>query len=268
MNNRKLELKKLKTLEVHSIWYWALITTIIALAWLLTVYISVVFQNKYETRLQTANDVVISCFVGLLSAAILILASFIFLDLFKRSRIHDYFEYYAYLNSLRTQQKHFIFKEKRIAKIFDLKEAMTKTQFIAFVAKLLNYSTSSIEYGNLVNEINTDFAKHSFLEPNYRRQKRKAIFRSIFFNILLPLAINAIIIFAIVQFLNQDEQLSAIIRFLIIIMVASTGVGFSIFIYEIYILSSVKNYESFNNFYLLSFNNYDYKYLNSSLIKK
>ncbi|AXE60555.1 hypothetical protein DA803_00370 [[Mycoplasma] phocae] len=269
MNNRKNELKKLKTIEIHSIWYRALWIAAITIALVFLIYISAVFQNKYENVLRIVNDVIVSCLVGLLSAILLILAAFIFLDLYKRRKIKDFFEYYAYLNSLRSQQKQFILKEKRIKEVFDLKSAMTKTQFIAFVASLLEYSEASIDYANLINEINADFAKHSFLDPDFNIQRKNALIRTTLFNIVIPTVINAFIILAILIFSNDPtEDLRAVVRLFIVLMVTIYGVNISVFVYELYILNRVKNYESFNNFYMLSFNNYNYKFLNSALVKK
>ncbi|MBN0970648.1 hypothetical protein [Mycoplasma phocoeninasale] len=269
MNNRKNELKKLKTIEIHSIWYRALWIATITITWILLIYISAVFQNKYESTLRIVNDVIVSCLVGFLSAILLILASFIFLDIYKRLKISDFFEYYAYLNSLRSHQKQFILKERRIKEVFDLKSAMTKSQFTALVASLLEYSEASIDYANLVNEINADFAKHSYLDPDFSSQRKTAIIRTTIFNIVIPTLINSLIIFAILIFSSEEtEDLRAVVRLFIVLMVTIYGVNISVFVYELYILKHVKNYESFNNFYMLSFNNYKFKFLNSSLVKK
>ncbi|AZZ65795.1 hypothetical protein DMC14_001330 [Metamycoplasma phocicerebrale] len=275
MDNRKAELKKIKKHEIHSNWYLILALCAISAAWVLIIYLVAIFQNIYssDSIFKITNDLVVSIISGLISGIIVILLAFIFLDLIKRSYIKDYFTYYCYLNSLKNKSKYTFFKDSKIPMEFYKKDAtkLTKSAFISLVAKILDYSLSSPQYKNLVNEIDTDFAIHSFLEPNYENQRKHAIIRIVILDILIPLVIDLILIgIAIgISFSKSDKDtLSAIIRIIIVFISTIFSLGLSITIYEFYILNSVKNYSSFNDFYLLSFNNFEFKYLNSSLVKR
>ncbi|TPR54653.1 hypothetical protein [Metamycoplasma neophronis] len=268
MDNRKNELKKLKNYEIHSIWYWILILLVIFAAWSLIIYISVVFKNRYEDTLQVSNDIIVSIIVGLISGLLLVLASFIFLDLFKRYTIKDFFEYYAYLNSLHDKSKFSFFKDPRVIEFYSIKKPITKSKFIDVIAGILNYSKMSIEYGNLINEVNSDFAKHGFLDPNYKKQKQVGITRTIVLNLVIPIIIIAILVAFAIKYFDLNESLREITRLLIILAATIFSLSISIFIYEIHILSKVKNIETFNNFNLLSFNIYAFRYLNSSSVKR
>ncbi|PZV99893.1 hypothetical protein [Metamycoplasma auris] len=285
MNNRKMELKKLKKYELHSSWYLILILTAIFATWLLVIYIVSIFQNKYleNDDLGLTNDIVVSIITGLISGILMILFAFIFLDLVKRSFIKDYFSYYSYLNALRNKTKYTFFKDSKIPKDLYAKNAkqMTKMEFISIVAGILNYSIMSPHYKNLVNEIDSDFALHSFLTPNFNKLRKIAISKIIIFDLLIPISIQSLLLSIIILINNrsimltssishnsEDISISAITRILIILLTTIFSLMISISIYEFYILNKIKNYNSFNDFYFLSFNNYDFKKLNSSLIKR
>ncbi|WP_427902819.1 hypothetical protein [Metamycoplasma alkalescens] len=277
MNNRKNELKKLKKYELHSSWYLILLLTAIFATWLLVIYIVAIFQNKYahNDSFRLINDIVVSVVTGLISGMLTILFAFIFLDLIKRSYIKDYFSYYSYLNSLRNKTKYTFLKDSKIPQELYKKTAtqMTKTEFIFIVAKILDYSMMSPHYRNLVNEINTDFALHSFLTPNFNKQKSVAITKIIILDLLIPLAIESILLLLIIfvhqkQILDDVISVSAITRILIILLTTIFSLMVSITIYEFYLLKGIRNYNSFNDFYFLSFNNFEFKHLNSSLIKR
>ncbi|MBD3898627.1 hypothetical protein IEN87_00070 [Mycoplasma hominis] len=270
MDNRKQELKQLKKIPLQENWPRILILLISAIGLLVLIYITLVFKNKYEESLELEifNDIFVSCLVGIFSGALLVLASFILLDVFKKNKIKNFFEYYCYLSSLKSKNKFLFFKNYDLREIINNKNQLTKQEFICFVAEKLNYTMPSIEYKNLVNEINSDFAKHSFLDPNFKKQKKATLTRLIIFEIVIPLFISiALIVLIACLFNNDDQPIRAIYRLIIILVSAIIVLSLSILIYELFILSKVKNYQNFNNLYLLSFNNYSYKYLNSSLVR-
>lgn len=277
MNNKKQELKKIKKHELHSSWFLILLLSAIIMVWILITYIVAIFENKYsqDDDFKVVNDVLVSVFAGLISGMLTILLAFTFLDLIKRLFIRDYFAYYSYLNSLKNKSKFVFFKDFKIPlEIYKGKNStkqLTKTAFISVVANILNYTITSPQYKNLINEIEKDFALHSFITPNFNKQRKIAITRIIFLDILAPIVFKSILI-TVIGILykkgNEDQPLSAIIRILIILVANTFSLSISISIYEFYILNKVKNYDSFNDFYLLSFNNFEYKYLSSALIKR
>lgn len=277
MNNKKQELKKIKKHELHSSWHLILLLSVITMVWFLITYMVAIFENKYssDSGFKLFNDITISILAGLISGILTILLAFVFLDLLKRFYIKDYFHYYSYINSLRNKSKFVFFKDSKIPnerynKTKETKQ-MTKSTFINLVADILGYTLVSPQYKNLINEIDSDFAMHSFITPNFNSQRKFAITRIVFLDILFPLIVSSIIIAVIViLYKKQDENvpISAITRILIILLANIFSLSFSITIYEFYILNKVKDYNSFNDFYLLSFNNFEFKYLNSSLIKR
>lgn len=281
-----MELKKLKKHELYANWYPILILTAIFATWLLIIYMVAIFKNKYFENgiLGLTNDIIASVITGLISGILTILFAFIFLDLVKRSFIKDYFSYYCYLNSLRNKTKYTFFKDSKIPKDLYLKNAeqMTKSTFVSIVASILNYSIMSPHYKNLINEIDSDFALHAFLTPNFNKQRKVAISKIVIFDLVIPFLIMSFLLAVIIWInkepirenlgssleMEEDISISAVTRILIILLTTVFSLMLSISIYEFYILNKIKNYNSYNDFYFLSFNNYDYKKLNSSLIKR
>ncbi|MCV3753467.1 hypothetical protein OF364_01385 [Mycoplasma enhydrae] len=273
MNNRKNELKKIKRHDLHSNWYLILSLCAITVSWFFIIYVSAIFNNIYSANslFRKTNDFIVSFIAGLISGILAILLAFIFLDLIKVSRIKDYFAYYCYLNSLKNKSKYTFFKNSKIpSELYKRNQkAMTKSYFVSLVASILEYTETSPQYKNLVNEIDSDFAIHSFLEPNFEKQKKHAITRIVILDILIPFIIDTILILlAIAVTIKKGTKPSAILRVIIVFISTIFSLCLSITIYEFYILNSVKNYSTFNDFYLLSFNNFEYKYLNSSLVKR
>ncbi|WP_045433940.1 hypothetical protein [Metamycoplasma canadense] len=276
MNNRKNEFKKIKKHELYSNWFLILLISIIFVIWFLIIYMVSIFESQYskDSTFKIVNDIIVSIFTGLISGILSIILAFIFLDLSKRANIKDYFSYYSYLNSLRNKSKFAFFKDSKIPQNLYNKNSnqLTKTEFITLVANILNYTIASPQYKNLLNEIESDFAIHAFLRPNFAKQRKIAIIRIISIDILIPIFIMSILIFSIwFLYYKKNEKtypISALVRILIIFTANIFSLSVSISIYEFYILNSVKNYNTFNDFYFLSFNNFQFKFLNSSLIRK
>ncbi|MGX9339413.1 MULTISPECIES: hypothetical protein [unclassified Mycoplasma] len=276
MNNRKQELRKLKRLDLHSSWYSILTIAVIIIVWALIIYMVTIFENKYssDSTFKIFNDITVSIIAGLISGILSILLAFIFLDLIKRAKIKDYYSYYCYLKSMANKSKFVFLKDPRIPfALYSKKEQeLTKNDIILITAEILGYSHESPHFKNLEKEIETDFAMHSFMTPDFIKQKKIAILRILMFDILIPLAIMSILIASVIIFYNRHHEeknipLSAISRMLIIIISNVFSLAISTTIYEFYILKQVKNYQTFNDFYLLSFNNFGYKFLNSSIVR-
>ncbi|WP_412031535.1 hypothetical protein [Metamycoplasma buccale] len=268
MNRRKRELAILKKPAIRSLWFWILLLCVISAFMFALVYIATVFQNKYEDILQAFNDIVFASIVGIPIGLVLLIFAFVFLTAFKRISIKDFFAFYSYLNSLRNPSKLILPKDKRFEDLYSAKKPLTKEEYISFVATLLEYMPNSIDYKNLVNEIDADFAKHGFLNPNFGMQKKKAIIKAIVFNLIIPFIIVGALIGVLILYNFDHYELRAFTRINVVLINIILTLNISIFIYEMYIIRKVRNYESFNDFYFLSFNNYEFKYLNSSLIKR
>ncbi|TPI02327.1 hypothetical protein [Mycoplasma struthionis] len=267
MNNRKKELRKITTLEIHSVWFLFLVFMALAILWLVLVYIVITLNNRYHELLKIANDFVISILMGIGTGLIWVLFGFLFIDLFKRNSITDYFQLYSFLTSLKNKSKCNVLKDARLAEFYTAKKRMSKEKFIEAMAKILEYSASSLEYENLVNEINADFAKYSFIENNIEEEKKSAIIRTVFYNILIPFAFFAIILWLVILLINNEESLRTVSRLLLIIATSVLVISISIFTYQMYIIKKTKNHESYNDFLMLSFNNYGFKKLSSANIK-
>ncbi|AWX69291.1 hypothetical protein [[Mycoplasma] anseris] len=272
MKKRKQELNILKKAEIKSLWFWILSMCIAAGCLLLLAYVGIILKNNYANTpsLERINDVVLTTFIGIVIGLGLVIFSFIFLNVFKKLHIKDFFEYYCYLNSLKNKSKLILIKDKRIIEFYSVKKQyLTRTQFIDVLAEIFNYSKTSLEYKNLINEVVEDFAKHMFLDPNFKMQKRSGLIKAVVFEFVIPLLVNIIIIVFLIVYnwKLQQGSLKALSRFLIICINIIFTLSISLFVYELYLIKHVKNVKSFNDYYFLSFNNYSFKYLNSSWVQ-
>ena len=273
MNNvqKKKELQILKKSQTQSLWFWVLVLCISVVTLLFFAYLGAIFKNQYVDKYLFGNDLILAILIGIIIGLFLLLFAFIFLNIFKRLHIRDYFQYYAYVNSLRNNSSLMLIKDKRMESIYSMKSMMSRNQFIDFVANILEYLPQSIEYKNLANEIEKDFALHGFQEVNYKSLKSNCIHRALIFNFLIPVSIVTFLIVIMVFLpLNETEDaytISAISRILLIISSIIIVVNFSIFVYEIVMLKRIKNIESFNNHFFFSFNMYRFKLLSSASVK-
>lgn len=273
MNNvqKKKELQILKKSQTQSLWFWVLVLCISIVTLLFFAYLGAIFKNQYVDKYLFGNDLILAILIGIIIGLFLLLFAFIFLNIFKRLHIRDYFQYYAYVNSLRNNSSLMLIKDKRMESIYSMKSMMSRNQFIDFVANILEYLPQSIEYKNLANEIEKDFALHGFQEVNYKSLKSNCINRALLFNFLIPVSIVTFLIVIMVFLpLNETEDaytISAISRVLLIISSIIIVVNFSIFVYEIVMLKRIKNIESFNNHFFFSFNMYRFKLLSSASVK-
>ena len=114
---------------------------------------------------------------------------------------------------------------------------MTKKEYMELLAKMLNYSTSSIEYKNLVKNVDDDFRKHSYNEIEPKNIIRLGFLKTFVFNFLIPL----IIILALIPFpilyqkdiVTKSSELPALSRLIIIVIMTIFVLNVSIFAYEI-----------------------------------
>lgn len=214
------------------------------------------------------NEIIINSLIGILSGLILIVISFILLNVFKKSSINDFFVYYCYLKSLNNKSKLVIVKDSRIVEFYNSDKALTKIEFINLLASIFNYTPNSLEFKNLINEVNADFAKHSFIDVDIEKIKKIATNRAISFDLVIPFMVNIILII-FVSIYNYDQQgtLRALARLFTNFISIIFTISISMFTYEMLMIKKIKNHNSFNDFFFLSFNNYQFKLLNSSLVK-
>lgn len=274
MNNmkKKRELRILKKPQIQSLWFWILVLCISFSVLIFLAYIGSIFKNQYVDKYLVGNDLIVAILTGIIIGLVLLLFAFIFLNVFKRANIKDYFQYYAYINSLRNNSALMLIKDKRLEPIYSLKKPLTRLGFIEFIASLLEYSKDSIDYKELANEIEKDFALHTYQDVNYKKFKNECINKTILFNLLIPLFIFTMLILIVVFLpLNSVDDnaytISAISRILLIISTIILVVNLSIFSYELVTLKRIKNIESFNNHFFFSFNMYNFKLLSSSSVK-
>ena len=150
MNNvqKKKELQILKKSQTQSLWFWVLVLCISVVTLLFFAYLGAIFKNQYVDKYLFGNDLILAILIGIIIGLFLLLFAFIFLNIFKRLHIRDYFQYYAYVNSLRNNSSLMLIKDKRMESIYSMKSMMSRNQFIDFVANILEYLPQSIEYKN------------------------------------------------------------------------------------------------------------------------
>ena len=104
MNNvqKKKELQILKKSQTQSLWFWVLVLCISVVTLLFFAYLGAIFKNQYVDKYLFGNDLILAILIGIIIGLFLLLFAFIFLNIFKRLHIRDYFQYYAYVNSLRN----------------------------------------------------------------------------------------------------------------------------------------------------------------------
>lgn len=271
MNTKNRELKILKKTNAQSVWFWTLVLCMAIVVDAFFAYFGIVFKTKFDGYKVLGNDIALSIVCGFMVGLITLILAFVFLQIFKKAVIKDFFSYYCYINSLRNAHALLLIKDQRLLDIYKKKEAMTKKEYMELLAKMLNYSTSSIEYKNLVKNVDDDFRKHSYNEIEPKNIIRLGFLKTFVFNFLIPL----IIILALIPFpilyqkdiVTKSSELPALSRLIIIVIMTIFVLNVSIFAYEIDATKKIWNNESFNNYFFFSFNTFSYKYLNSSFIR-
>lgn len=237
----------------------------------LLIYFAVISKNIFATKvLSIVNDIIIAVVVGVLTGIVITVFSFIFLNIIKKAWIRDFYSFYAYIHSLKHRSKLITVKDRRfLDRYYDKVKSWTKEEYIQKLAEIFKYTENSIEYKNLINEVNEDFAKHGYLDPNIEKTKKDAYVKAFIFDLISPLlVVSALIVCAVLYNDGNPDSLYALTRLLAVAIVAIITVNVAIFTYEIVQIKKVHNIKTYNDFVMLSFNNYAYGTLSSMIVKK
>jgi hypothetical protein len=186
----------------------------------------------------------------------------------KKALIKNFFEFYCYLNSLHSKHNLTLIKDTRFLPLYTSNKMQTREEYINFIASILKYEPTSIDYKNLKYEIEEDFAKHAFKDPDFLKLRSDTFSKVIFLDLIAPaLVATMLIVLSILYPSKNDEPLRAIPRFAIVLASIILTLAISISTYELVMCAKIKNIETFNNFFMFSFNSYKFKLLNSSIVK-
>ena len=269
MNARTKELRELKKPSIQALWFWILLSIIFLCAITFWIYIVSVFQYRYNIDAKWyLNDIIILITSGILIGLLLLMLSFTVLKMLKKALIKNFFEFYCYLNSLHSKHNLTLIKDTRFLPLYTSNKMQTCEEYINFIASILKYEPTSIDYKNLKYEIEEDFAKHAFKDPDFLKLRSDTFSKVIFLDLIAPaLVATMLIVLSILYPSKNDEPLRAIPRFAIVLASIILTLAISISTYELVMCAKIKNIETFNNFFMFSFNSYKFKLLNSSIVK-